>query len=536
MAATFKVLLSKDSKAAFCSQTDAYLVPCLPGLSLAKSIYLSGLFAPLPFCSGLGQCGLCKVKFLRDAPQSVDLEKNILSAQELEAGWRLSCKHAAAAGMFVELPGYVKLNSAHDGIINVSEREEVFLAVDLGTTSIQWQAIAQSGSRVKVLDEGRQINPQMGAGSEVMSRLHEAAGDGGLQRLSGLVLSALCDIVGRFSIPPKKVCLAANTAMTAILLKKDISSLALAPYALPLEGDAEFSLPGLPPVYIPPLFAPFVGGDISAGLTAVLMGKCGNEPVFPFLLADLGTNGEFILAKTPQEFYAASIPLGPALEGIGLACGGAAGVGAGGAKPVTAFGLSAEGIAGKNVLLNDAESISGTGYLSLLSILVKNKILNKDGTFVASTDVVEFPLTKRLRDRLEYTAKGAIFHLGRDIYLTAQDVEEMLKVKAAFSLACKQLLKRAGLSVDDLERIYLAGALGEHVCVEDLEMLGFLPLGFGRKVDAAGNTSLCGAGLFLTDQRARSVAADCKGRTLLLPLQDEPCFMDYYMSEMKFSW
>ncbi|MDL2209816.1 hypothetical protein LJC26_03315, partial [Desulfovibrio sp. OttesenSCG-928-O18] len=40
----------------------------LLGATLAETIYLSGLFAPPALCSGLGRCGLCRVRFISAAP------------------------------------------------------------------------------------------------------------------------------------------------------------------------------------------------------------------------------------------------------------------------------------------------------------------------------------------------------------------------------------------------------------------------------------------------------------------------------------
>ena len=97
--------------------------------------------------------------------------------------------------------------------------------------------------------------------------------------------------------------------MTDIFLGRHIEGLCAAPYRLSHTGGSMaqgLSVLGeqqeavlLPPAYIPPLPAPFVGGDISAGMLAVLEDK---HPAYPFLLADMGTNGEFALA----------LPTGPA--------------------------------------------------------------------------------------------------------------------------------------------------------------------------------------------------------------------------------
>ena len=124
-------------------------------------------------------------------------------------------------------------------------------------------------------------------------------------------------------IPVERLVLAANTAMTDIFLDRDISGLCAAPYRRSHAGGCGLTVEGLPPLLIPPLPAPFVGGDISAGLLRLLADGLPR----PLLLADLGTNGELALVDARGRLWLASVPLGPALEGIGPQCGRMAGPG-----------------------------------------------------------------------------------------------------------------------------------------------------------------------------------------------------------------
>ena len=66
--------------------------------------------------------------------------------------------------------------------------------------------------------------------------------------------------------PVSRVCLAGNTAMTALARGASVLGLASAPYALEFHGNSEESLPGLPPVYFPPQVSTYIGADISAGM------------------------------------------------------------------------------------------------------------------------------------------------------------------------------------------------------------------------------------------------------------------------------
>ena len=537
-------------------------IPALANHTLAQNIYLAGKVTPLPLCSGMGRCGLCRVRFLSTAPEPLPQEEEILGAELIALGWRLACKHTAQVGMEVELPEFVepikekpKISLQANNVGKGEDFSKIVLAVDLGTTTLYWQAFGYNcKSKAWVnLEQGRELNPQMGAGSEVVSRLFEASLPGGRARLAKLAQDALREIILTLPKTPEQICVAANSAMTSLILGVDATSLARAPYSLPLFGNKIYSLPDLPPVYIPPLLSPFIGGDISAGICAILHGEYEADPgnlsgpdvaansgcpQFPFLLADLGTNGEFVLAKSASEFYAASIPLGPALEGIGLFCGGMAGIegGRSSTQVVTSFRLGPEGITSANIPLQEAKSISGTGYFSLLHILLKNKILNPDGSFASESNKNLTQLAQKLVKQIEQVDNMAHFKIHNQLMLTSKDVEEFLKVKAAFSLVFKVLLEASGLSTFDLKSIYLAGSLGLHSSPTNLEALGFLPGGMHKRVKAIGNSSLRGAGLLLQSEKAKQTALNWTFNTKVLSLTESSTFMDQYLEEMTFHW
>lgn len=66
------------------------------------------------------------------------------------------------------------------------------LAVDLGTTSIHWRLLDGTGYEAA---SGQALNPQMGAGSDVVSRLAAARNQEGRERLGHLVLRFLQRVV-----------------------------------------------------------------------------------------------------------------------------------------------------------------------------------------------------------------------------------------------------------------------------------------------------------------------------------------------------
>lgn len=530
-----------------------FTIPLQAGVTLAQLIWTSGHVDPPALCSALGRCKRCIVRLSAHVPEPTEADLRLLSAQELADGMRLACRHVAKAGMVVHIPvsstGHNATTLQPGSTLSPSTPAPaaadsaappcgtLHLAIDLGTTSLQWVALDSDGH---TFSAGTRLNPQMGAGSEVMSRLAAASTAEGRATLQRLTVTALQRIIAALEDASGStvgdLCVAANPAMTLILLNRDVAGIATAPYHLDLIGGTQEHIPGLPPVWIPPQPSPFVGGDLSAGMCALLHE---HAPTYPFLLADLGTNGECILALGPDDALVASVALGPALEGIGLTHGCVAQPGA-----ITSFSLTPAGLVA-HVLNADATSlrplhpgeaatgISGTGYLSLVHALLRAGLLDNEGRFVTSP---LSPLAQKLAAShfLQKDDGEMRLSLSGGLALYASDVEELLKVKAAFSLAVERLLHAANLPRTALTALYLAGALGMHATPSDLEGIGFLPPGMAARAVAVGNTSLRGAALLLTDPELRAPLSRWRDGCRALDLTADPGFSAAFLRHMRF--
>ena len=611
-------------------------IEATPGESLSRAIWLSGMVPPLPLCGGLGRCGRCRVRFAVHAPAPLPAEVDFFSAIELDAGWRLACRRQVpdAETLELELPAEnlalpldlekmpvadfdARTRQAADFVMDTgragdddtssassaAEGASFALAVDLGTTSVYWQAVyapqtggstapgtgnsaaakagddasakagdstaAKAGGSTATTADivacGSFLNPQAGAGADVMSRLAVAMQVQGRGVLSHLVRRSLRRVVDSLEqaggARVAGLCVAANTAMTDIFLDRPVDGLCAAPYRLAHHGHETVNVPGLPPVYIPPLPAPFVGGDISAGLAALLAADVPR----PFVLADLGTNGELALVDAAGRLLLCSVPLGPALEGIGPQCGQLAGPGV-----ITDFSLAPTGLtahffeqkpedarprhggqcpcpscqavfaqslgngrSGVEPEAGRARGISATGYVSLLAVLLRTGLMREDGGFESAPAM---PLARRLASGLEtgHASGGMRLRLPHGMWLCAADVEELLKVKAAFALALESLLAAAGLAPAQVGALCLAGALGEHVRAHDLQTLGFLPSALAPRLRAVGNASLQGATLLAVNVQMRENLAGLCATARLLPLVEEENFHQTYLRHMRF--
>jgi len=492
-------------------------LPLAPGDTLAQALFRAGYFVGRPLCSGIGRCGACRVRFVSGAPAPVPQDVRRLGPGELAAGWRLSCAHPAraAAGAEIEAPAAAGPHEAPrvtPGTAGGAGRAGTgyVLGLDLGTTGLAWRAFPASGAGEAL--EGQAPNPQLGAGSEIMSRLAFAARDDGARLLRELILDVLRRVASSLPGPVTRLGVAGNPAMIHLLLGLDCSGLAAAPYRLSFRGGHESALaPDLPPAYVPPLLGPFVGADASAGLHAVMRGGA----VPPFLLADFGTNGEFVLALPGGRFLAASVPMGPALEGVGPRLGRVAGPGVAVGFELTPAGLSPVAYR-DGADPADVAAIGGTGYLSLLARLVSVGVLRSDGRFAGPGASLP-PLGCRILAGLALDGGEPRLDMGR-LALWASDVEEVQKVKAACNLAFSGLFRAAGLGIGALSAIHLAGAFGSHAAPDDLEALGFLPSGGAAKCRVAGNASLDGVCLLTAGAAARRDILETASRVEVVDL------------------
>ncbi|MDR0248887.1 MAG: ASKHA domain-containing protein [Oscillospiraceae bacterium] len=215
--------------------------------------------------------------------------------------------------------GFAILDSYGEHTEGIEPREGCGIAVDVGTTTVVL-ALADLASG-RCLSRASFMNPQRAFGPDVISRIG-AANDGHLHTMKNALAEEMnkhiLPLTERAGVTPREVTAAAvagNTAMTYIMLGLPCESLGVLPFepAFPVEPSYPFGhLFGecgvSAPTRVFPHLAPFVGGDITAGLLCALQEKAGR-----FLLMDLGTNGEMAL-RDGGKLAVTSSAAGPAFE------------------------------------------------------------------------------------------------------------------------------------------------------------------------------------------------------------------------------
>ena len=216
-------------------------------------------------------------------------------------------------------------------IENEDSKDKIYgLAIDIGTTTVVCY-LMDLNRYVQIAVSSMQ-NPQIGYGSDVISRIDFATGNTkGLDILREKIISGIDRLIDEVTIKADidkryiyKCVIAGNTAMTHIFLGLSPKSLSRIPFNS-VTKDAiivDSSTIGIKnmnkrgKVVVLPGIGGFVGADtISAMIAADLINTMDNR-----LLVDLGTNGEIVLS-TPKGRYACSTAAGPALEGARIKYG-----------------------------------------------------------------------------------------------------------------------------------------------------------------------------------------------------------------------
>ncbi len=513
-------------------------------LSILHLLWMHSFYNNKALCAGLGKCGKCKILFVSAPPAASLDELQILSEEEINKGIRLACKHKANPTYLIELlednpysseeesRNFLEYSAEFKNSQLFSSLETktiaVCLAIDFGTTTMEYELFDTD----IVYASGKELNPMQGIGSEIMTRLEFAKDKVQATLLKEKCLERLRKITKKaneLGFIIEKIIFSANSAMTYLAFGFESSSLASAPYSLDFKGNCLLEFENLAPIYIPPLLAPFIGGDISSGLYALKKSK---NLEYPYLYIDMGTNAEFALALSEDELYITSVPLGPSIEGIGLTFGTLATASSIIDFHVTPKGLIPE-IYDKNI--QKPSGICGIAYLNLLSSLKKLSLLDKSGHFSVEDGIA---LAKKFATTFHYKGVECL-KINSDFYLSSSDIEQILMVKSAFRTAYEILLHEASkknteLSQNVIRSIYLAGALGKYSKQESLLELGFLPNIVQQNIEQIGNMSLLGA-KFLCSEKNQDDINDTFTNFTQIELAKHSLFQDYYMKHFSLS-
>jgi uncharacterized 2Fe-2S/4Fe-4S cluster protein (DUF4445 family) len=176
------------------------------------------------------------------------------------------------------------------------------------------------------------------------------------------------------------------------------------------------------------------------------------------------------------------------------------------------------------------KGICGSGLIQTIAELGRVGLLDPSGLLRREEEVAGHPLASRL---IEIDGLRA-FQLAEHVVLTQVDIREIQAAKGAIATGISVLLETAGLGLDDIDEILLAGSFGSAIDPASARAVGLVPGVELEKIQAVGNTALEGAKMALLSFRERQVAREIPSRVRYVELSAMPDFNDRYLTELSF--
>ena len=405
------------------------------------------------------------------------------------------------------------------------------VAIDIGTTSNHvWLVDLVSG---KVMSHKADYNGQIARGEDVISRIIYASKGNGLQELQQLVIETLNRLIGQAAkergistAEIYKAVVAGNSTMIHLFAGIPPESIRLMPFitvvnevpsfparevglGINTEGTVD-CLPGI---------ASYVGADITSGV--ISSGMCDEREKLT-LFVDIGTNGEMTLGDC-SWLIACACSAGPAFEGAGVVHGMRATEGA-----IEEVWINSKNYEPTYRVIGGIKprGICGSGLISLLAEMFVAGVVDKSGN-------VDLTLPT---DRVRQGEHGAEYvvawadetAIGEDITITAVDIDNLMRAKAAIYAGFSVLARSVGLSLSDVGQMLIGGAFGQYINVEKAIQIGMLPDMPFDQFHFLGNTSLRGAYMALLSREMRQRVNEVGQMMTYLELSADNTFFDEF--------
>jgi len=415
------------------------------------------------------------------------------------------------------------------------------VAVDIGTTTVVGMLIDLITGESKLA--ASRMNPQVSRGDDIVSRLTYISENGtGLNELHESIIGCVNEIVvelcERTGVPCDHIyelSAVGNTTMNHLFLGIDPRKVAQSPFAAVLREAANVKasqigirINPLGNVYTSPNIAGFVGGDTVGVIlaTGMIHGDSAR------LAIDIGTNGELVLA-TKGRVVSCSTAAGPAFEGARIRFGMRAATGA--VDKVIFNG----GVHVTTIADTPPRGICGTGLIDSVAEMVRTGVVDYTGRII---DTDEADLADFLQERIVKADGSNNFilvdadktHNGKHILLTQRDVREVQLAKGAIRAGIEILMAELGLTADDIDEVYLAGAFGNFIRRSMAKRLGLLPDIPSERIAFVGNAAATGAKMVLAARELRAEAERISREVRYIELAGRADFQERFATSMLF--
>jgi uncharacterized 2Fe-2S/4Fe-4S cluster protein (DUF4445 family) len=379
-------------------------------------------------------------------------------------------------------------------------------------------------------------NPQIQFGDDIISRVGFSMEKDGLIKLQQIIISEInkmidesVKITGISRNNIYQFNLSGNTVMEQIFLKVQLNSLSTIPFNPVIKGpiiikakEVNLNINPEGQIFIFPVLGGFVGGDAVALVLATGIHR--SEQIC--IGIDIGTNGEIVIGNK-NGMISASTAAGPAFEGGRITYGMRAQTGA-----LEKYKFNEEKMDFQYTIIggNSLKGICGSGLVDVISSLKKAGLLESSGRFVplSSNDLSK----KYIRMINEHPVFVFEPEKQDSIHLTQKDVREFQSAKGAIRTGVEILMSIYGTTIDKIDKIYLAGALGNFASIDNLKEIGMLPEIDAGKIVSCGNTSLGATIMYLCNKDLTYDINQIISKTKVIELSLYPKFQDVFTDSL----
>ncbi len=147
---------------------------------------------------------------------------------------------------------------------------------------------------------------------------------------------------------------------------------------------------------------------------------------------------------------------------------------------------------------------------------IEHKLINKRGR-IAGTEEIDGERFIPLCD---------------DIYLTQEDIRQVMLAKGAIAAGIQLMAEHLGITVDDIDEILLAGAFGSFLNADSACRIGLLPPALREKVKVVGNAAGSGAKIAVLSQEEFYRTQDLIQKIEFIELASIPHFQRVFAKQM----
>ena len=389
------------------------------------------------------------------------------------------------------------------GITGDDDKIVAGLAVDLGTTTVVLRLIDLSTGRE--MAEYSFTNPQISIGPDILTRIHFAEKENGLETLNRLIIDglnlAIAELCKSCNISPSGIYLisvAGNTAMTHLFLGLNPRFLIREPYIPVINRPGCLNARELginanqsAKVFVFPNTGSYFGGDLVAGILYSGLNRSEKTAI----LVDVGTNAEVVLGNK-NWLVACAGAAGPALEGGVTKMGMMAGPGV-----IDRVSVDSEtGLFSIHTIEDlPPRGICGSGVIDLAAVLFLSGMIDIRGKFVPGACKGRLKEKDGLKHFVLVPANESAE--GNDLSISQADLDSLIRSKAAMYTILETIASYVGISLSELSTFYVAGTFGSLINPRSAITIGMMPDLPEGTYKSIGNSSLEGASMILKDCR-----------------------------------